>query len=202
MKKLKILAVVLMIINIFTCFIPGYFYSEIWEYLRYGSYSAKRTSKYGVTMFDINTEVFEHSGIGYTLACVTVFCWILCICVLLYSIIRNKNNKIFLAAPGICFIPFFALIRFMKDAKYYWHGGQGYTAYSVNWLFYISLALQISAAVLVLIATTSKEQEFKFVIRPREASEIDELKKYKELLDSGIISQQEFDAKKKQLLGL
>ncbi len=30
----------------------------------------------------------------------------------------------------------------------------------------------------------------------------EELKKYKELLDSGVISQEEFDAKKKQLLGL
>ena len=29
-----------------------------------------------------------------------------------------------------------------------------------------------------------------------------ELKQYKELLDSGVISQEEFDAKKKQLLGL
>ena len=34
------------------------------------------------------------------------------------------------------------------------------------------------------------------------ASHADELKKYKELLDSGVISQEEFDAKKKQLLGL
>ena len=33
-------------------------------------------------------------------------------------------------------------------------------------------------------------------------SAADELKKFKELLDSGIISQEEFDAKKKQLLGL
>ena len=31
---------------------------------------------------------------------------------------------------------------------------------------------------------------------------VDELKKYKELLDSGIITQEEFDAKKKQILGL
>ena len=30
----------------------------------------------------------------------------------------------------------------------------------------------------------------------------DELKKYKELLDTGVITQEEFDAKKKQLLGL
>lgn len=33
-------------------------------------------------------------------------------------------------------------------------------------------------------------------------SSADQLKKYKELLDDGIISQEEFDAKKKQLLGL
>lgn len=34
------------------------------------------------------------------------------------------------------------------------------------------------------------------------ASNADELKKYKELLDSGVIKQEEFDAKKKELLGL
>ncbi len=33
-------------------------------------------------------------------------------------------------------------------------------------------------------------------------STADELKKYKDLFDSGVISQEEFDAKKKQLLGL
>ena len=36
----------------------------------------------------------------------------------------------------------------------------------------------------------------------QEVSAADELKKYKELLDSGVITQEEFDAKKKQLLGL
>ena len=34
------------------------------------------------------------------------------------------------------------------------------------------------------------------------SSNVDELKKYKELLDMGVITQEEFDAKKKQLLGL
>jgi predicted Zn-dependent peptidase len=34
------------------------------------------------------------------------------------------------------------------------------------------------------------------------ASNADELKKFKELLDAGVITQEEFDAKKKQLLGL
>lgn len=45
------------------------------------------------------------------------------------------------------------------------------------------------------VATTTIKQEI-----PQ--SNADELRKYKELLDSGIISQEEFDSKKKQLLGL
>ena len=36
----------------------------------------------------------------------------------------------------------------------------------------------------------------------KQQSNADELKKYKELLDSGVITQEEFDAKKKQLLGI
>ena len=36
----------------------------------------------------------------------------------------------------------------------------------------------------------------------QQLSPADELKKHKELLDMGIITQEEFDAKKKQLLGL
>lgn len=45
------------------------------------------------------------------------------------------------------------------------------------------------------VVTTTIKQEI-----PQ--SNADELKKYKELLDSGVITQEEFDAKKKQLLGL
>jgi len=39
-------------------------------------------------------------------------------------------------------------------------------------------------------------------VAPPAASPADEIKKYKELLDMGAITQDEFDAKKKQLLGL
>ena len=51
-----------------------------------------------------------------------------------------------------------------------------------------------------------RQDEKKFDIKPIEPvakiSDADELKKYKELLDSGIITQEEFDQKKKQILGL
>ena len=53
----------------------------------------------------------------------------------------------------------------------------------------------------VLISARQKEPAT--VINPMKTeSGADEIKKYKELLDQGIITQEEFDAKKKQLLGL
>ena len=40
------------------------------------------------------------------------------------------------------------------------------------------------------------------IYQEKDTSNADELRKYKKLLDDGVISQEEFDAKKKQLLGL
>lgn len=39
-------------------------------------------------------------------------------------------------------------------------------------------------------------------INPSKSDEVEQIKKFKELLDSGVITQEEFDEKKKQLLGL
>lgn len=47
-----------------------------------------------------------------------------------------------------------------------------------------------------------QRQTQKKTLATQNESNADELKKYKELLDSGVISQEEFDAKKKQLLDL
>lgn len=52
-----------------------------------------------------------------------------------------------------------------------------------------------------LLITRQQEQAQKEAVRSINGT-ADELKKYKELLDSGIISQEEFEEKKKQLLGL
>ena len=55
----------------------------------------------------------------------------------------------------------------------------------------------------VISSLLKERQESKTTIKEETAtSSIDELKKLKELFDMGIISQEEFDTKKKQLLGL
>ena len=54
----------------------------------------------------------------------------------------------------------------------------------------------------LLINRQGKQVETTVIKQEIPQSNADELKKYKELLDMGVISQEEFDAKKKQLLGL
>ena len=63
----------------------------------------------------------------------------------------------------------------------------------------------VSAFVMRLNPTIEQIDEIKNApvgVIVNKASAADELKKFKELLDLGAISQEEFDAKKKQLLGL
>ena len=199
-RNYKIIAMLLLIVNIIACFIPGYFYERVWRYEWPG---ATQIGKYGCTMFDVNTDVFSHSGPAYTFSCFVVICWVACIAMILYSIVRNKEYKLIGYAPCFCFIPFFAFINYMNSAIYNWDNGKGYTDYSVNWLFYVSLALQISATALMIIAIYAKDDlTFGFHRPSHKISTAEELSKYKELLDMGAITQEEFDEKKKQLLGL
>lgn len=51
-------------------------------------------------------------------------------------------------------------------------------------------------------ALLKQRQSARKVIKEETSNSTDELKKFKELLDMGIITQEEFDIKKKQLLGL
>lgn len=64
---------------------------------------------------------------------------------------------------------------------------------------YLANAQEIHSAVSDLLVERQKGTSAPAAAEPSAA---DELKKYKELLDAGAISQEEFDAKKRQLLGL
>ena len=54
----------------------------------------------------------------------------------------------------------------------------------------------------LLVERQTKEKSNATTTIHQEVSQADELKKFKDLFDSGVITQEEFDAKKKQLLGL
>ena len=65
---------------------------------------------------------------------------------------------------------------------------------------------EIHKAINDLLINRQEKNNFSTVVERNKTvnltSNADELKKYKDLLDSGVISQEEFDAKKKQILGL
>ena len=73
--------------------------------------------------------------------------------------------------------------------------GSTYRAYQTHARLCMSALEDIADHVKSLAEATQHEA-------PRNVSAADEIVKFKQLLDNGIISQEEFDAKKKQLLGL
>ena len=74
--------------------------------------------------------------------------------------------------------------------------------------FYIFSVLLVFLIILCVIAIKKTQKGIRPAIAvqlvqdAKEPSAADELLKYKDLLDKGILTQEEFDAKKKELLGL
>lgn len=75
-------------------------------------------------------------------------------------------------------------------------------------LFFVVIFVLLVIVVIALIKRSDfvipkgEKQPQQIINNIQETSNADELKKFKELLDSGVITQEEFDQKKKQLLGL
>ena len=77
------------------------------------------------------------------------------------------------------------------------------TSFAPMWGFFIQSAILIMAIGLIILIMLNKLVDEPIKIKKTNVSDtIDSLKKYKELLDCGIITQEEYDTKKKQILGL
>lgn len=106
---------------------------------------------------------------------------------------------------------------------YYPKGTEGYWRFDAGWGFYIMTALLIVAAALSFMIATGKNIELKGItqsqtspvastnpIQPEKAESassptkesLEELIKYKDLLDNEIITAEEFEAKKREILGI
>lgn len=82
--------------------------------------------------------------------------------------------------------------------------GRDYKTYDLEWGFFIECALLITVIVLNILITRGKFKNTK-VIKAKSVPSIsnaDELRKYKELFDNGVINQEEYDTKKKEILKL
>lgn len=124
---------------------------------------------------------------------------------------RNPTNKLLLCL----FVPFYYIYWTYKTAQMVDRNAKAKNVVSDISTLCLILAIFIGIIPPILIQdkinATIKIEETKDIpvssttVSQSPASNIssaDELKKYKDLLDDGIITQEEFDAKKKQLLGL
>jgi len=108
----------------------------------------------------------------------------------------NILHKI-LPIAVVVFLAAFTIIASIEDSY-------GYCGVP-NWLFYFEAFFVIAVMILAFLkCSRNAKSQYKHrqAKQIRQNSNIDELKKLKELLDMGIITQEEFNAKKRQLLGL
>ena len=119
--------------------------------------------------------------------------------------IKFLKKKLCIAIP--CLSTIFLSVSVIKVLNYHDYDGnyQYMTSRSldcgVSWAFYVACALYLVVILLELFKHFSKLPETKET-KSNTSINSDNLEKLKEYLDKGIITQEEFDAKKKQLLGL
>lgn len=111
---------------------------------------------------------------------------------------QKKDGAVHIVLPIIFLVIWF----FFYNAAY--EPGYDITIYPLGRsIVIILMAIIVFLAVLKRSNFVFSQDNSPAVIIPQSnTSNADELKKYRDLLDSGVISQEEFDAKKKQLLGL
>ncbi len=221
-KKKKTNAIIATVLSTIVCvllFIDGFFSYNFSSYLiwltsdkYYGSFSyLLNDSKVGLFLFP--------SIIIIASFIIIVFSWI--------NVRRTRGIKTICAGLAIiCLVigTFVGKSTFFFYSRDYLPSLDTYSTVlkeynSISFLFFIIIALQLLLLVICFLEDL-KNNKTSFKTRKEVMTEhqatastgnptvlqvpspADEIKKYKELLDSGIISQEEYDSKRNQLLGL
>lgn len=153
-------------------------------------------------------KVYGDNAVGWWFSIIVFLFMIITFVVFLLAYLRveHKLTKHTYHMPMVTFILLmgfslyackFAHLTIYNGHIYYWE---------IGWLFYIITILHILAIVLSVLIKNQKTEDVPLVVTVRKKSAnidtVEEIKKYKELLDSGVITQEEFETKKKQILGL
>ena len=214
-KNRNLIELILQVLTLVLAFIPSFYNCEKWrDGLEYAPNLdmyipiEKLDYRYSCSLFD---SIFNTDGI------IMIFGMILLATFALGTILytlqfiakdekRNWKPTIIIS---IIEIVFFAICSLLIETNDWSHSDYEFR-YSLQILFFVMLFVLAALIVISIfgyikaskngiIEETPKIYKAEIV---KETSQADELKKYKDLLDSGIITQEEFDAKKKQLLGL
>ncbi len=206
-KKLNLIALISQAVSVLLLFMPGVFRQEQWKPMYGGGHAlnsnySKCTNFFVTPTYGASNDIFVINfrfKLSIFTAVLMVLVGILVFLCLLDKIKKYKRQIAF--TPCISFAVYIitSILYIMNIDRLSSKTAAEYWLYP-NWAFYIIIALQIVTIVCALLA------EFKIFENATQTnvnlSNADELKKFKDLLDSGAITQAEFEEKKKQLLNL
>lgn len=162
---------------------------------RYSSYSIADWFKY--------TNAIEYFTGYYWSNILPVFCYVVLLFAIMFTLLVNREAK-----KELVVYEDSVLCRFnskkskqlvFEDINNVDFGKNALKLIGTGFKFKIS-NITNAEAIKSLIIDKKKSEQVKS--NSVDVSNADELKKYKELLDSGVITQEEFDTKKKQILGM
>lgn len=207
-QKYTLYSMIMILVETICLFIPGSYQTDNWhpEVNSLGWEEWKKIPSQPLNIFDLDRVGIE-IGPGNWIAYVVILLMAVSFAAFLFAYLypEHKYAKYAYYTPIVSFVVLtgftFYACAFAEMAPYLtrWE-------WDIGWLFYIIITLHILTIIFSILIKYAKfdEKAMPFVL-PQKSSGIDkveEMKKYKELLDSGVITQEEFNAKKRQLLGL
>jgi len=199
-KVKNILLLVFQVVSVLLLFFPGVynrvFYKRFGDFGSYGSVNSFYESFFTKLSWMDEGRIVGVLFLGALVAGLIVF------------IIQLCGNRHIPSSVAIAFIQLalFLIYSFVFHKEYTRLDLNDWNVYEPSFLFAVILVLLIAILWIVLVSNHKIKQngiieELGTVGQPK--SDItDELVKYKELFDKGVITQEEFEAKKKQILGL
>lgn len=215
-KKLNIIQLAVSSIILILLFVPIMFENGKYNIVSYGMAKSEYFTDCSFVEIIEDASVMRMSTAIILVGCLFIFLIIMSIAGCIVSLISSDTSTvskffnrritmILTCIMPLLLIVFMVLIEIAPIGV----GGEWFYKfyYSATPLvgFWLVVILSIAVVIIDVYKRSSKVANAPVAIKTNVVqanSNADELKKYKDLLDSGVITQEEFEAKKKQLLGL
>ena len=201
-KKINLSISILCILEIICCFTPFCLDEEYWKYKQSMVYHGKSSLASHTDISIWGNEAALGKPLPMLFVCAAVVVAVVYFVKMLDHAPKITNKAWIFAiahtAAMAIFLFYSCSFAEVDEISYRYE-------YGINWMSYIIIALNLIILTLSVSLKMGKVDKLpikKQIVVKEQKESADDLLAYKELLDSGIISQEEFEAKKKQILGL